>query len=107
MQRQNAVEVARQLAERFHKLPEISLPAYQGQSPAETALLDLRKQGAALVAFLTRDTKTSELKNQLDKLQGSLQIAQLFNVVSDKEFEADLASVDKIRMYLKNEISGE
>ena len=96
MSRQEAVEIARQLAERFHEFPEISLPAYQGQSPAETSLLELRKQGAAMVNLLTRDTKISELKQQLDKLQGSLQVAQLFNVVSDKEFDADMKSIDKI-----------
>ncbi|HSW80501.1 MAG TPA: hypothetical protein VLG47_07010 [Candidatus Saccharimonadales bacterium] len=101
MNRQEAVGIARQLAERFHKLPEISLPAYQGQSPAETALLDLRKQGAALVNLLTRDTKSSQLKQQLDKLQGSLQVAQLFNVVSDKEFDTDMKSINKIHDLIK------
>ncbi len=102
MQRQNAVEIARQLAERFMEMPEISLPAYQGQSPAETATLDLRKQGAALVSLLMRDTKQSELKQQLDKLQGSLQVAHMFNVVSDKEFESYMDSIEKLHKLIND-----
>lgn len=90
------VKLARRLAEHFHALPEVQLPAYQGQAPSENALLELRKQGAKLVALLQAKVSTDMVSRQLKELEGSLRVAQLFNVVSDKEFDSDIDSINKI-----------
>ncbi len=101
-QRQASLVEAKKLAERIHAMPEANLPAYQGQLPAETTLLDLRKAAAELVASLQRGDSTADALRRVDKLEGAFRIAQLFSVVSDSELAKYLDTLDKIVELIKS-----
>ena len=97
MKKESALEIARRLAEKTHKLNSGGQPlAWSGAGNFESQLHELRKSAAELVQAIGAGKPYQEIMHKHEALAGQIDAAGLTGLIGESEIAEYYALVDEV-----------